>query len=133
MNENKEIMYWNPTTKSVYAGFQLGYRTEEEISQLVPIDADIWYDVLDKINSQNYILGNDPEKNIPIAVKAPEPTEAEKASSEILRLKDYLYESDWKVIKASELGVPLSELYPDDNTKRSEARAKINELEKLLT
>lgn len=132
MNENKEVMYWNPTTKSIYAEFQLGYRTEEEISQLVPIDADIWYDVLDKINLQNYILENDPEKNIPIAVEAPEPTEAEKASSEILRLKDYLYKSDWKVIKASELGVPLSELYPDDNTKRSEARAKINELEKLL-
>lgn len=132
MNENKETMYWNPTTKSVYAEFQLEYRTEEEINQLVPIDADIWYDVLDKINSQNYILENDPEKNIPIAVEAPEPTEAEKASKEILELKDYLYRSDWKVIKASELGVPLSELYPDDNTKRSEARARINELEKLI-
>lgn len=132
MNENKETMYWNPATKSVYAEFQLEYRTEEEINQLVPIDADIWYDVLDKINSQNYILENDPEKNIPIAVEAPEPTEAEKASNEILELKDYLYRSDWKVIKASELGVPLSELYPDDNTKRSEARARINELEKLI-
>ena len=133
MNENTRYVYWNPTTHAVYGSFQLRHRTEEERSQLIKIDESLWNEILDQINSHDKMLSTDPETQLPIAVDKPEPTDAEKAETEITSLKMYLNESDWKAIKASELGVPLSELYPDDSTKRSEARAKINELEKLLT
>lgn len=127
-----EIMYWNPTDKSICAEFQLEYRTEEEKAQLIPIDAELWHDVLDKINNQGYVLDIDAETQYPVAVPAPEPTESEKAQSEIQTLKAYLSSTDWKMIKASELGVPLADVYPEDATKRTEARARINELEAVI-
>ena len=133
MSEEKNIVYWNPNTKGVYGDFQLPYRTEEELAQLIPIEEDLWNDILDKVNNQGKVLTVDEETKLPKVVDPPEPTEADRAELRIVELKDYLNKTDWKVIKASELGVPLSELYPDDNTKRSEARAEINELEKLLT
>ena len=133
MSEEKTMVYWNPIMKGVYGDFQLPYRTEEELAQLIPIEEDLWNDILDKVNNQGKMLVVDEETKLPKVVDPPEPTEADKAEIEIMELKDYLNKTDWKAIKASELGVPLSELYPDDNTKRSEARAKINELEKLLT
>ena len=133
MSDEKTMVYWNPNTKGVYGDFQLPYRTEEELAQLIPIEEDLWNDILDKVNNQGKMLTVDEETKLPKVVDQPEPTEAEKAQIKIMELKDYLNNTDWKAIKASELGIPLSELYPDDNTKRSEARAKINELEKLLT
>lgn len=133
MSNEQTFVYWNPNTKAVYGDFQLPYRTEEELAQLIPIEEDLWNEILDKVNSQGKMLTVDEETKLPKVVDPPEPTEADKAETEIRELKDYLNESDWKAIKASELGVPLSEIYPDDSTKRSEARAKINELEKLLT
>ena len=133
MSEERRFVFWNPYTKAVHDEIQLVNRTEEERSQFMKIDEAIWDDVLDKINNHAKALAVDPETQLPIAVDPPEPTEADKADLRIMELKTYLNTTDWKVIKASELGVPLSELYPDDSVKRSEARAEINELEKLLT
>lgn len=133
MSNEQTFVYWNPNTKAVYGDFQLPYRTEEELSQLIKIDESLWDNILDQVNNQGKILSVDPDTRLPIAVDRPEATEAEKAQDEIMSLKSYLNKSDWKAIKASELGVPLSEIYPDDSTKRSEARARINELEELLT
>ena len=133
MSNEQTLVYWNPNTKAVYGDFQLPYRTEEELAQLIPIEEDLWNEILDKVNNQGKMLTVDEETRLPKVVDPPEPTEADKAETEIMELKDYLNKTDWKAIKASELGVPLSEIYPDDSTKRSEARAKINELEKLLT
>ena len=51
---------------------------------------------------------------------------------EIYTLKAYLSETDYTVIKCMELGVSISEAYPEIHQKRSEARARINELEEVI-
>lgn len=61
-------------------------------------------------------------------VKIPEPTAEEQAQEEILRLKEYLSETDYVVLKIAE-GVATPEKYADILQKRQEARARINELE----
>lgn len=53
------------------------------------------------------------------------------AEVEIAELKQYLADTDYCVIKAAEAGAPMAELYPEQHTRRTEARARINELEQL--
>lgn len=47
-------------------------------------------------------------------------------------LNDYLAYTDWIVIKCYELGLSVSDTYPDEYEKRQAARARINEIELLL-
>lgn len=56
----------------------------------------------------------------------------EKAQIEIISLKDFLASTDYVVIKCYELGLDMSEEYPEVYKKRSDARKKINELESLF-
>ena len=57
-------------------------------------------------------------------------TELNKAAIETY--KSYLNDTDWIVSKCSELGLNVSEVYPEEYKKRLEARSKINELEELI-
>lgn len=52
-----------------------------------------------------------------------------RAAEEIAELKQYLTDTDYCVIKCMELGVAISEAYPEVHQKRTEARERINELE----
>ena len=56
-------------------------------------------------------------------------TEKELAEMEIQKLKLYLSETDWIVIKSLELGSSPTELYPEISQKRADARTRINSLE----
>ena len=126
-------VYWNPNTKQCFGEFQLIYRTEEELAQLMEIPEEIWDAVLDATD-EGKVVGVDPDTKLPIAVDPPEPSNEEVLNNDIQSCKQYLFETDWKVIKCMELGLSLSEVYPEDAVKREEARAKINESEaELLT
>ena len=52
--------------------------------------------------------------------------------SEYSSLKYYLSSTDWVVAKCYELELTVSEQYPEIYKKRVEARARINELEKII-
>lgn len=60
------------------------------------------------------------------------PTEKELAEKEIYELKEYLAETDYIAAKLAE-GVATKEEYAEELTKRAEARARINELEVVLS
>lgn len=59
-------------------------------------------------------------------------SDKEKAQIEIISLKDFLSNTDYTVIKCYELGLEMSEEYPEVYKKRVEARKRINELESLF-
>lgn len=97
---NMYMMYWNPTTLARYAEFQLQYRTEEERAQLVPMEESLWEDVLEKLNTGEYHLENDPATNQPIAVANPEPTENDKLRWEMQEKEEHLRTTSDDVLDA---------------------------------
>lgn len=60
------------------------------------------------------------------------PVFEETVEEEMERLKRYLAETDYTVIKCMELGEPPATLYPEVMAKRAEARTRINELEEKI-
>jgi len=66
---------------------------------------------------------------------APKKTESmiliEKYQSEIVELKKYLSDTDYKAIKFAE-GELSEEAYQEDKSQRHDARVRINELESLI-
>ena len=56
----------------------------------------------------------------------------EEYDQEFIELKDYLNDTDYMVIKCSELGLIMSNEYPEDYIKRKAARARINELKQIM-
>ena len=60
------------------------------------------------------------------------PVYMETAEEEMERLKRYLAETDYTVIKCMELGESPATLYPEVMAKRAEARTRINELEEKI-
>lgn len=67
-------------------------------------------------------------------IVTPEPTEYEKAQERIVRLKQALVDSDYKVIKCAEAqmaGVELPYNITELHAERQELRDMINELEKI--
>lgn len=59
-------------------------------------------------------------------------TEKELAEREIWKLKEYLSDTDYCVIKCMDMGVSTAEAYPEVYQKRLNARARINELEEII-
>lgn len=55
----------------------------------------------------------------------------EQNKAEVERLKQYLRDTDYAVIKCSEQGLNIETEYPNLKTKRQNARYRINELEEL--
>lgn len=53
-------------------------------------------------------------------------------STELTELKNFLVNTDYTVIKCSELGLNYSETYPEISMERAKARTRINELEAEL-
>lgn len=66
-----------------------------------------------------------------LAGYAPEKPEDIKAEEEIFELKNKLANSDYAIIKIAE-GVATAEEYADIITARTQWRARINELEKII-
>lgn len=60
------------------------------------------------------------------------PVYEETEEEEMERLKRYLTETDYTVIKCMELGESISEVYPEVHQKRAECRKRINELEEKI-
>ena len=72
------------------------------------------------------------EDGKPTLEDPPPPTEAEVAEQKIRELKNYLSETDYIAAKIAE-GVATKEEYAAVLQKRQDARAEINELEKVIT
>ncbi len=51
---------------------------------------------------------------------------------EVGQCKRLLQETDWTVVKCMELGIKVSEKYPEIHRQRTEARARINENEQRM-
>lgn len=77
-------------------------------------------------NSLGFVIGEREDGSIIIEGQPPYHLLPE---DEIWKLKKYLSETDWAVVKCMELGISMAEKYPELYQKRTEARAKINELE----
>jgi hypothetical protein len=64
--------------------------------------------------------------------EAPEPTQKERIEAEIAENQTYLDSTDYGVIKCAENGLYYASIYPEEHTKRQQARDRINELRALL-
>lgn len=74
-------------------------------------------------------------EELPAPDPAPEPaqpTERELLEEEMATLKQYLKDTDYCVIKCLETGLDIVNEYPSEVLKRSQARARINEIQALL-
>ena len=78
--------------------------------------------IIEKANSENKIVKGDKNGN-PVLSNLPEPTTAEKNNQKKMELKDYLYKTDWYVIRYIETGINI----PNNiKAKRAEARKEIS-------
>lgn len=69
----------------------------------------------------------------PLMVYAEHPLEYQKnLLIEMRRLKQYLAETDYMVVKCSERGLSMASEYPEDYAKRQKARDRINEISEIL-
>ncbi len=68
------------------------------------------------------------ENGYPKLVPYPEPTEEEKAQTEISELESYLKSTDWYATRFAEIG---KEIPTEIREKREQARLKISELREL--
>lgn len=74
-------------------------------------------------------------EELPSPAPAPEPaqpTERELLEAEMDTLKQYLKDTDYCVIKCLETGLDIVTEYPSEVLKRSQARARINEIQAVL-
>ena len=77
-----------------------------------------------EVNGQVYLKGYAPKKTESMIL-------IEQYQSEIIELKKYLSDTDYKAIKFAE-GELSEEAYREDKSQRHDARARINELEGLI-
>lgn len=68
------------------------------------------------------------ENGYPKLVPYPEPTEEEKAQTEISELESYLKSTDWYAVRFAETG---KEIPTEIREKREQARLRISELKEL--
>lgn len=114
------------TPKSIAKEFssdKFVYMRSDELATLLPAD----------FSAETYTVTNG--KLVPANTEVLDARETIKAKAaaevEIAELKQYLADTDYCVIKAAEVSAPMAELYPEQHTRRAEARARINELEIL--
>ena len=102
-------------TENVQIAHQLGWQdntvaiTDTEVSEL---------------NGWTYLKGYAPKKTESMIL-------VEQYQSEIIELKKYLSDTDYKAIKFAEGELSESD-YQDDKIKRHDARVRINELESMI-
>jgi hypothetical protein len=77
-----------------------------------------------EVNGWTYLKGYAPKKTESMIL-------IEKYQSEIVELKKYLSDTDYKAIKFAE-GELSEEAYQEDKSQRHDARVRINELESLI-
>lgn len=75
---------------------------------------------------------SEPLPSPPPAPEPAQPTEREILEEEMDTLKQYLRDTDYCVIKCLETGLDIVNEYPSEVLKRSQARARINEIEELM-
>ena len=102
-------------TENTAVAYQLGWQdntvaiTDTEVSE---------------VNGWTYLKGYAPQKNESMIL-------IEQYQSEIIELKKYLSDTDYKAIKFAE-GELSEESYREDKSQRHDARARINELESMI-
>ena len=102
-------------TESTQLAYQLGWQdntvaiTDTEVSE---------------VNGWTYLKGYAPKKTKNMIL-------IEQYQSEIVELKKYLSDTDYKAIKFAE-GELSEEAYREDKSQRHDARVRINELESLI-
>jgi len=77
-----------------------------------------------ELNGWTYLKGFAPKKTESMVL-------IEQYQSEIVELKKYLFDTDYKAIKFAE-GELSEEAYREDKSQRHDARVRINELESLI-
>jgi len=77
-----------------------------------------------EVNGWTYLKGYAPKKSESMIL-------VEQYQSEIVELKKYLFDTDYKAIKFAE-GELSEEAYREDKSQRHDARVRINELESLI-
>lgn len=93
---------------------------------VVPKDIDP-YNLYEIEDVRAYCTAN-PDKVLTEHPKAQE----EQNKAEIERLKQYLFDTDYAVIKCSEQGLDIDTEYPNLKNERQSARNRINELETTI-
>ena len=102
-------------TENTAVAYQLGWQdntvaiTDTEVSE---------------VNGWTYLKGYAPKKTESMIL-------IEQYQAEIIELKKYLSDTDYKAIKYAEGEITESD-YQDDKIKRHDARVRINELESLI-
>ena len=92
------------------------------------IDDDTHMDIVNNANQNGKIIKGD-KFGRPILVDPPPPSTEEINKNKLLKLKNYLEETDWYVIRFSETSIPI----PNEiKQKRQEAREEISMLQNTL-
>ena len=108
---NKQLGVW--TNDSHVAGENGWYNNQLSID-----------DIEKGYNGLTYLKGYAPKKTESMIL-------IEQYQSEIVELKKYLFDTDYKAIKFAE-GELSEEAYREDKSQRHDARVRINELESLI-
>lgn len=129
------MIYWIHKKAVGYEEWQVKNAIEEgriRENEYTLVDDEVWKRIMLEAEQQNKQIVNSPATNYPSLADYPEPTEKEKAISEIATLKNYLDSTDYCVIKCMEEGLQLSVVYPAEHSNRAEARKRINFLEENI-
>ena len=102
-------------TESTQLAYQLGWQN----NTVAITDTELC-----EVNGWTYLKGYAPKKTESMIL-------IEQYQSEIVELKKYLSDTDYKAIKFAE-GELSEEAYREDKSQRHDARARINELESLI-
>lgn len=128
--------YWSPDEETCYTLEQVETMKKDNpssVSNFKPIYYTDWKTLVESSNSQQKLIKNNSETNMPILVDPPQPTEEEIAieanKKEIEDAKDYLNRTDYAVIKCLEKGLDLDTEYPGLRDLRQQARDKVNAAE----
>ena len=131
--QRKQITwYWDPVEETVMIDTQLATKSDEVKARIKEITNYTWRQLIQNLPQGKHI-GNDPATNLPTYIDDPEPTQEELLKQEMSELKRYLSQTDYQAIKCGELGLSMATEYPDSHAKRTQARARINEIETALS
>ncbi len=126
------IYYWDPVEECYYIGRQFVTKSEEIKARCTQITNYEWRQLIENPVEGKHI-GNDPATNKPAYIDDPQPSTEELLRQELSELKQYLSATDYQAIKCGELGLSMATEYPESHAKRTEARARINEIESTLS
>ena len=123
-------MYYGTITGERYPKEIYNRLSDEKKEEFIEIDDDTMRALVNKANETNCDIVPNSE-GYP-SLQAREVDKSEILTMQINSYKRYLSETDWVVAKCYELGLTVSEEYPDIYALRVAARTQINELQAQL-